>query len=180
MATYFHLALSGPTRTWLMNQALGSIYSWEELCAQFMANFANAYQQHGVEAHLHAVRGCATRRCWKSWSHVMWTTSPHSSLWLKNVPGPPRAVLGTWCHKLGSPRRAVRVPSPRAMAKRKRETRAAAARSSRLLLQSSLQRLGAGVSAASAHGPRKATTTHAQYTPTAATASLTAERLSNS
>jgi hypothetical protein len=27
MATYFHVALSGPARTWLMNQALGSIYS---------------------------------------------------------------------------------------------------------------------------------------------------------
>jgi hypothetical protein len=36
--------------------ALGSIYSWEELCARFVANFASAYQQHGVEAHLHAVR----------------------------------------------------------------------------------------------------------------------------
>jgi hypothetical protein len=56
MATYFHVALSGPARTWLMNLALGSIYSWEELCVQFVANFASAYQQHGVEAHLHAVR----------------------------------------------------------------------------------------------------------------------------
>jgi hypothetical protein len=27
MATYFHVALSGPSRTWLMNLALGSIYS---------------------------------------------------------------------------------------------------------------------------------------------------------
>jgi hypothetical protein len=43
MATYFHVALSGPARTWLMNQAPGSIRSWEELCAQFMANFASAY-----------------------------------------------------------------------------------------------------------------------------------------
>jgi hypothetical protein len=34
----------------------GSIYSWEELCARFVANFASAYQQHGVEAHLHAMR----------------------------------------------------------------------------------------------------------------------------
>jgi hypothetical protein len=34
----------------------GSIYSWEELCARFVANFASAYQRHGVEAHLHAVR----------------------------------------------------------------------------------------------------------------------------
>jgi hypothetical protein len=56
MATYFHVALSGPARTWFMNLAPGSIYSWEELCARFVANFANAYQQHGVEAHLHAVR----------------------------------------------------------------------------------------------------------------------------
>jgi hypothetical protein len=56
MATYFHVALSGPTRTWLMNLTPGSIYSWEELYARFKANFASAYQQHGVEAHLHAVR----------------------------------------------------------------------------------------------------------------------------
>jgi hypothetical protein len=56
MATYFHVALSGPARTWLMNLAPGSIYSWEELCVRFVANFASAYQQHGVEAHLHAVR----------------------------------------------------------------------------------------------------------------------------
>jgi hypothetical protein len=56
MATYFHVALSGPAQTWLMNLAPGSIYSWEELCVRFVANFASAYQQHGVEAHLHAVR----------------------------------------------------------------------------------------------------------------------------
>nr|AAC01574.1 hypothetical protein [Zea mays] len=56
MATYFHVALSGPARTWLMNLSPGSIYSWEELYARFVANFASAYQQHGVEAHLHAVR----------------------------------------------------------------------------------------------------------------------------
>jgi hypothetical protein len=56
MATYFHVALSGPARTWLMNLSPGLIYSWEELCVWFTANFASAYQQHGVEAHLHAVR----------------------------------------------------------------------------------------------------------------------------
>jgi hypothetical protein len=39
-----------------MNLTPGSIYSWEELCVRFTANFASAYQQHGVEAHLHAVR----------------------------------------------------------------------------------------------------------------------------
>jgi hypothetical protein len=56
MAIYFHVALFGSARTWLMNLAPGSIYSWEELCARFIANFASAYQQHNVEAHLHAVR----------------------------------------------------------------------------------------------------------------------------
>jgi hypothetical protein len=56
MASYFHVALTGPARTWLMNLTTRSIYSWEELCARFTANFASAYQQHGVEAHLHAVR----------------------------------------------------------------------------------------------------------------------------
>jgi hypothetical protein len=56
MATYFHVALSGPARTWLMNLVPGSVYSWEELHARFVANFASAYQQHNVEAHLHAVR----------------------------------------------------------------------------------------------------------------------------
>jgi hypothetical protein len=56
MATYFHVALSRPARTWLMNQAPGSIYSWEELCARFVAYFASACQRHGVEAHLHAIR----------------------------------------------------------------------------------------------------------------------------
>jgi hypothetical protein len=44
IATYFHVALSGLARTWLMNLTLGSIYSWEELYARFTANFASTYQ----------------------------------------------------------------------------------------------------------------------------------------
>jgi hypothetical protein len=56
MATYFHVALSGPAQTWLMNLTPGSVYSWEELCAWLVANFVSAYQQHGVETHLHTVR----------------------------------------------------------------------------------------------------------------------------
>jgi hypothetical protein len=44
VATYFHVALSGPARTWLMNLVPGSVYSWEELYARFIANFASAYQ----------------------------------------------------------------------------------------------------------------------------------------
>jgi hypothetical protein len=64
MATYFHVALSGPARTWLMNLTPGSIYSWEELYARFAANFASAYQRHGVEAHLHAVRQESGETLW--------------------------------------------------------------------------------------------------------------------
>jgi hypothetical protein len=56
MASYFHVALTEPARTWLMNLTPGTIRSWGELCAKFTANFASAYQQHGVEAHLHTVR----------------------------------------------------------------------------------------------------------------------------
>jgi hypothetical protein len=44
MATYFHVALSGPAWIWLMNVTPGSMYSWEELCLRFIANFASAYQ----------------------------------------------------------------------------------------------------------------------------------------
>jgi hypothetical protein len=44
MASYFHVALTGSARTWLMNLTPGSIYSWEELCAWFTTNFASAYQ----------------------------------------------------------------------------------------------------------------------------------------
>jgi hypothetical protein len=69
MATYFHVALSGPAQTWLMNLAPGSIYSWEELCMRFAANFASAYQQHGVEAHLHAMRQEPGETLWTFVSH---------------------------------------------------------------------------------------------------------------
>ena len=35
MASYFHVALTGPAQTWLMNLTPGMIQSWEELCARF-------------------------------------------------------------------------------------------------------------------------------------------------
>jgi hypothetical protein len=59
-----------------MNLAPGSIYSWEELCARFVANFASAYQQHGVEAHLHAMRqepGETLRTFISCFTKVRWT-----------------------------------------------------------------------------------------------------------
>jgi hypothetical protein len=81
MATYFHVALSGLARTWLMNLSPRSIYSWEELCARFTANFASAYQLHGVEAHLHAVRQepRETLRAFISRFTKVWGTIPRIS-----------------------------------------------------------------------------------------------------
>jgi hypothetical protein len=100
MATYFHVALSRPARTWLMNLATGSIYSWEELCARFVANFASAYQQHGVEAHLHAVRqepGEALRTFISCFTKVRGT--------ILKRPDP----LGLKCDTITSPRRLVSI-----------------------------------------------------------------------
>jgi hypothetical protein len=48
-----------------MNLTPELVYSWEELCAWFVANFASAFQQHGVEAHLHAVRQEPGETLWK-------------------------------------------------------------------------------------------------------------------
>jgi hypothetical protein len=64
-----------------MNLTPGSIYSWEELCTRFTANFASAYQQHGVEAHLHAVRQepGETLRTFISRFTKVWGTIPRIS-----------------------------------------------------------------------------------------------------
>jgi hypothetical protein len=64
-----------------MNLAPGSIYSWEELCAWFIVNFASAYQQHGVEAHLHVVRHepGETLRTFISRFTKVWGTIPRIS-----------------------------------------------------------------------------------------------------
>src|SRR6185437_2236211 len=81
MASYFHVALTGPAWTWLMNLTPGTIQSWEELCARFTANFISAYQQHGVEAHLHAVRQNPGETLWAFISRFtkVRATIPHIS-----------------------------------------------------------------------------------------------------
>jgi hypothetical protein len=56
MANYFPMALTGMTRSWLMNLSKGSLTSWAELCRQFMANFKSAYARPGNEIDLHAVQ----------------------------------------------------------------------------------------------------------------------------
>jgi hypothetical protein len=64
-----------------MNLTPGSVYSWEELYARFTANFASAYQQHGVEAHLHEVRQepGETHRAFISYFTKVRGTIPHVS-----------------------------------------------------------------------------------------------------
>ena len=81
MSSYFHVALPGPARNWLMNLTPRTIQSWEELCARFSANFVSAYQQHGVEAHLHAVRQKPgeTLRAFISRITKVWGTIPRIS-----------------------------------------------------------------------------------------------------
>jgi hypothetical protein len=55
MANYFPMALTGTTQSWLMNLPPGSLYSWEEMCRQFKANFESTYARLGNEVDLHAM-----------------------------------------------------------------------------------------------------------------------------
>jgi hypothetical protein len=108
---------------------------------------------------------------------MTWRLSPHSSLWPTNAPEPPRAEHGTRPHKPGLPIRVARVPSPR-MVKRKR--RVVATRGRSLPRWSSQLRLGAGVTATSAHSRRRVTAAHALCTPTVSTAPRSVARSSTS
>jgi hypothetical protein len=55
LANYFPVALTGMTRSWLMNLPEGTLHSWSELCRQFTANFESAYAWPGNETDLHAI-----------------------------------------------------------------------------------------------------------------------------
>jgi hypothetical protein len=56
MANYLPVALTGTTRSWLMNLLEGTLHSWSELCRQFTANFESAYARPGNETDLHAIQ----------------------------------------------------------------------------------------------------------------------------
>jgi hypothetical protein len=104
MASYFHVALTGPAQTWLMNLTPGSIQSWGELCVLFMvwrptstlsrsnpgkpsgpsspASPRYVEPFHVLSMHLLSRlsdRGSVTRRCWRSWRHTRWKLSPPCS-----------------------------------------------------------------------------------------------------
>jgi hypothetical protein len=97
----------------------------------------------------------------------MWRLSPRSLPWRTSVPELLKAGHGTRPHKLGPPRRVVRVPSP-GTAERKR--RAAAARSRSLPRWSSRPRSEAGATATNAHDHKGVTAARALYIPMVATA----------
>jgi hypothetical protein len=56
MVNNFPVALTGTTRSWLMNLPEGTRTTWEELCRQFTANFESAYSRPSNETDLHVVQ----------------------------------------------------------------------------------------------------------------------------
>jgi hypothetical protein len=56
MTNYFLVALTGTTRSSLMNLAEESLTSWAELCHQFTTNFESAYTHLSNKVKLHAVQ----------------------------------------------------------------------------------------------------------------------------
>jgi hypothetical protein len=56
MANYFPVAVTGTTRSWLMNLPQVSLTSWAGLCRQFTANFESAYSWPDNETDLHAMQ----------------------------------------------------------------------------------------------------------------------------
>jgi hypothetical protein len=106
------------------------------------------------------------KKCWRSWPHMTWKLSPHSSLWPINAPEPPRAVHVTQPHKPELPSRVARVPSPGTERRKRRRT--ATTRSRGPPLWWSQPRPEARATATNAHGRRGVTAAHALCTPTVA------------
>jgi hypothetical protein len=44
-ANFLHTALTGETRSWLINLPKASIQSWDQLCAMFIGNFQGTYER---------------------------------------------------------------------------------------------------------------------------------------
>lgn len=56
MANYFPIALKAQGSSQMMNLLESSIYSWEDLRHQFMANFQGTFPLPGMEVDLNALR----------------------------------------------------------------------------------------------------------------------------
>jgi hypothetical protein len=192
-----------------MNLAPGSIYSWEELCARFTANFASAYQQHGVEAHLHAVRqepGETLRTFFSRFTKVRGTIPRISDASiitafrqgvrdekiLEKLATHDVETVSTLFALADKCARAVEgwawnsapqtrwVPRVPSPGTVKRKRWVAATRSRGQPLKSSQLRLGAGATTTSTHGRKGVTVAHALYTPTVVIAPQSVVRSSTS
>jgi hypothetical protein len=108
------------------------------------------------------------KKCWRSWPHMTWKLSPHSSLWPINAPELLRAVHGTQPRKPELPSRAARVPSPGTERRKRRRT--ATTRGHGPSLWWSQPRPRARATATNTHGRRRVIAAHAMCTPTVATA----------
>jgi hypothetical protein len=81
MANYFPVALTGTTKSWLMNLPEGTLHSWSELCRQFTANIESAYARLGNETELHVIqqRPGESLRSFIQWFSQVRKTIPHIS-----------------------------------------------------------------------------------------------------
>jgi hypothetical protein len=55
-ANYLPMALSGATRSWLINLSEGSIYTWDQLYAMFIKNFQGMYECPSTAETLKSIR----------------------------------------------------------------------------------------------------------------------------
>jgi hypothetical protein len=77
MANYFPIALTGTTRSWLMNLAEGTLDFWSELCHQFTANIKSAYARPGNETNLHVIQ---QRPGESLCSFIQWFSQVHNTI----------------------------------------------------------------------------------------------------
>jgi hypothetical protein len=118
------------------------------------------------------------RKCWRSWPHMTWKLSPHSSLWPISASEPPRAVHGTRPHKPELPSQVARMPSPGIERRKRRRTTTTRSHGPPLWL--SQPRPEARATATNVHDRRGVTAAHALCTPTVATAPKSVTRSSTS
>jgi hypothetical protein len=55
LANYLPAALKGSARSWLFHIPSRTIFSWEDLWQQFVANFQGTYKRHVIKDVLHAL-----------------------------------------------------------------------------------------------------------------------------
>jgi hypothetical protein len=55
-ANFLPTALTGATRSWLINLPEGSITSWDQLCAIFIGNFQGTYERPSTTETLKTIR----------------------------------------------------------------------------------------------------------------------------